>query len=261
MVVFAHGYDVTPDTYAALLDAWVRAGFVVVAPLFPDESAPEVTSQHGADTEDDLANEPEDLAFVTKAVLEASALETPTCPIAANLVDPSEIALAGHSDGAVAVGMLAYDHGVDPQGINYADLRTGITYRAVIVLSGAENSAQSYAAEASRPDLLVVQSLADECNPFRYGAQLYDSIHQTNKWFLELKTAHHLPPFDGVDVPAFGVAAATTTRFLQMSLQSAVTSASFVALGDQRPAIARIFAGVGISPKIAPPVSGHCGPN
>ena len=43
VIVFAHGYDVTPDTYAPLLDAWVRAGFVVVAPFFPDESHAEVT--------------------------------------------------------------------------------------------------------------------------------------------------------------------------------------------------------------------------
>jgi len=45
----------------------------------------------------------------------------------------------------------------------------------------------------------VVQSLADQCNPMRFGVQLYDGIHQSNKWFLELQTAHHLPPFDGVD--------------------------------------------------------------
>jgi hypothetical protein len=261
MVIFAHGYDVTPDTYAALLDAWVRAGFVVVAPSFPDESEPAVAAQHGADTEDDLANEPEDLAFVTKEILHASAQETPSCPIADDLIDPSEIALAGHSDGAVAVGMLAYDHGVDPQKIGYSNLRTGIAYRAVIILSGAENSGQSYAAEASRPDLLVVQSLADQCNPFRYGVQLYDSIHQPNKWFLELKTAHHLPPFDGMDVSAFGVVAATTTRFLQMSLQSAAPSASLMALGNQRPAIARMFSGVGPSSNNAPAVKEACGPN
>jgi len=115
MVVFAHGYDVTPDTYAALLDAWVRAGFVVVAPFFPDESASEVASQRGANTEGDLPNEAGDLTFVTRSVLQASANETTGCPIVSGLVEPSEIALAGHSDGAEVVGMLAYDHGDDPK--------------------------------------------------------------------------------------------------------------------------------------------------
>ena len=262
MVVFAHGYDVTPDTYAALLDAWARAGFVVVAPIFPDESAFEVAAQHGANTEDDLANEPGDLVFVTKQVLQTSNVESSTCPILNGLVDPSEIALAGHSDGAQAVGMLAYDHGLDPQGENYASLRTGISYRSVIILSGAEDITQSYADEASRPDLLVVQSLADQCNPVRFGVHLYDGIRQPNKWFLELLTAHHLPPFDGADAPAFGVATAVTIRFLQWSLQGDVSPNNLVVVGDERPAIARMFVGAnGPSLKHVAPVKEFCGRN
>lgn len=262
MIVFAHGYDVTPDTYAALLDTWVRAGFVVVAPFFPDENASAVAAQPRVDTEDDLANEPGDLAYVTGSVLSASAQETSSCPVASGLVDPSEIALAGHSDGAVAVGMLAYDRGVDPQGINYASLRTGIAYRAVIILSGAEDTTQSYASPASRPDLLVVQSRVDQCNPFRDGVHLYDNIHQPNKWFLELQTAHHLPPFDGVDQSAFSVASATTVRFLQISLDGVTPSSGLVALGNQRPRIARLYSGApGPSLRNAPEVKENCGPN
>ena len=262
MVVFAHGYDVTPDTYAALLDAWVRAGFIVVAPIFPDESASAVAAQHGANTENDLINEPGDLAFVTSAVLRASVTETSNCPVAFGLVDHSEIALAGHSDGAEAVGMLAYDHGLDPQGDNYASLRTGIDYRAVMILSGAEDTYQSYAAEASRPDLLVVQSRADQCNPMGHGLLLYDAIHQPNKWFLELLTAHHLPPFDDTDAAAYGVVSATTVRFLQISLEGVTPSSSLTALGNQRPTIARMYVGAnGPSMKNVAPVKQSCGPN
>ncbi len=262
MVVFAHGYDVTPDTYAALLDAWVRAGFIVVAPIFPDESAYAVAAQHGANTENDLVNEPGDLAFVTSAVLRASATATSNCPVAFGLVDHSEIALAGHSDGAEAVGMLAYDHGLDPQGANYASLRTGIDYRAVIILSGAEDTYQSYAAEASRPDLLVVQSRADQCNPMSHGLLLYDAIHQPNKWFLELLTAHHLPPFDDTDAAAYGVVSATTVRFLQISLGGAAPASNLTTLGNQRPTIARMYVGAnGPLMKNVAPVKESCGPN
>jgi hypothetical protein len=158
--------------------------------------------------------------------------------------------------------MLAYDHGLDPQGENYASLRTGISYRSVIILSGAEDITQSYADEASRPDLLVVQSLADQCNPVRFGVQLYDGIRQPNKWFLELLTAHHLPPFDGADTPAFGVAAAVTIRFLQWSLQGDVSPNNLVVVGDERPAIARMFVGAdGPSLKHVAPVKEICGLN
>ncbi len=261
MIVFAHGYDVTPDTYAPLLDAWVQAGFVVVAPIFPDESAFAVADQPGVDTEDDLANEPADLAFVTRSILSISTNETSRCRVVHGLVAPSEIALAGHSDGATAVGMLAYDHGSDPQGINFAHLRTGIDYRAIIILSGAKDSSQSYADEASRPDLLDIQSRVDQCNPFRDGVNLYNSIHQTNKWFLELQTAHHLPPFDGVDRAAFNVASATTIRFLQLSLEGVISPPGLQALGNHRPAIARMYSGLtGPSPN-APVVPEKCGPN
>jgi len=262
MVVFAHGYDVTPDTYAALLDAWVQAGFVVVAPIFPDENAAEVAAQHGANTENDLLNEPADLTFVTKSILAASADAAANCPVVSGLVDPSEIALAGHSDGAEVVGMLAYDHGYDLQGVTYASLRTGIAYRAVIILSGAEDTYQSYATEASRPNFMVVQSLADRCNLMFRGVQLYNVIHQPNKWFLELQTAHHLPPFDGVDLPAFGVVVATTDRFLQISLEGVTPAVSLGALGNQHPTVARMFMGAkGPSMKNVKRLPQQCGPN
>lgn len=262
MIVFAHGYDVTPDIYKALLDSWTSAGFVVVAPLFPDEQPSAVTAQHGVNTEDDLVNEPADIAFVTKEILLASAGTPVACPIVKGLVQSSEIALAGHSDGATAVGMLAYDHGVDPQGVNYASLRTGIDYRAVMILSGDENTYQPFANEVSRPSLLIIHSLADQCNPIRNGVRFYDDVHQPNKWFLELRSAHHLPPFDGADPSAFRAVVATSIRFLQMSLLGALESPSLVTYGNQQPSTARMFSG-GLGPSVlnAPKLVPNCGLN
>ena len=153
----------------------------------------------------------------------------------------SEIALAGHSDGATAVGMLAYDRGNGPLGVPYASLRAGITYRAVMILSGIQDTAQPYAADASRPNLLVIASLDDRCVPFREMTGLYYAIHQPNKWFLELRTAHHLPPFDGADAPAFKAVVATSIRFLQISLQGATPSTSLLDFGNEGPSIARMF--------------------
>jgi hypothetical protein len=262
MIVFAHGYDVTPDTYAALLDSWARAGFVVVAPFFPDEKASMVAAQHGVNTEGDLVNEPADIAFVTKAVLQASIAKPGACPIVNGLVQSTEIALAGHSDGATAVGMLAYDHGDDPQGVNYTSLRAGVDYRAVIILSGNVVSTQPYVTEISRPDLLVVHSLTDQCNPIRNGVTMYRDIRQPNKWFFELRTAHHLPPFDGADQLAFRAVAATSIRFLQMSLQGVTSSTSLFAYGNEQPSIGRMYSsGLGPSLNNAPKLIVSCGPN
>lgn len=262
MIVFAHGYDVTPDKYAALLDSWARAGFVVVAPLFPEEKPSAVAAQHGANTEWDLVNEPGDLAFVTTAVLQASTSSSAVCPIVHGLVQTSQVALAGHSDGATAVGMLAYDQGLDPQGIAYASLRSSINIRAVIILSGIQDTAQPYASGARRPALLIVSSLGDQCVPIRKAVSLYGALHQSNKWFLELRTAHHLPPFDGADAPAFRVVAATSIRFLQLSLLGMTPSTSLLALGNEQPSIGRMYSNQrGPVLTGAPTLVGTCGPN
>lgn len=240
-VIFAHGYDVTPDTYAALFDAWVRAGFVVVAPWFPDENAVAVAQQRGANTEGDLSNEPGDLAFVTNAAILASTTFSAGCPILYHLLNGSELALAGHSDGATAVGMLTYDHGLDPQGRNFADLRLGLNYRAIMIFSGSEDSSQAFATPAARPSLLLVHSLGDTCNPIRNGLRLYQGVHQSNKWFLELRTAHHLPPFDGSDHAAFLVVSATSVLFLQNALESPASPNDLTAYANQEPSVATMF--------------------
>ena len=138
LIVFAHGYDVTPDTYAPLLDAWTRAGFVVAAPFFPDEQPSAILAQRGVNTEGDLANEPGDLAFVTRQILAASTGASAACAFVAGLVRPDQVALAGHSDGGNAVALLAYGQGRDPQGATFASLRDGLSYRSVMVFSGDE---------------------------------------------------------------------------------------------------------------------------
>jgi predicted dienelactone hydrolase len=261
MIVFAAGYDVTPDTYAPLLDAWVREGFVVAAPFFPDENRFAVAAQHGANTENDLPNEPADLTFVTHAILDASANESTSCHIMSGLVDASELGLAGHSDGATAVGLLAFAHGNDPNRSSYASLRAGLDFRAVTIMSGDEDAALSYSSDPGDAAMLVIQSAADQCNPIRNAVKFYDDIHQSNKWFLELRTAHHLPPFDGVDAPAFQVVAEASTRFFRIALQSANPVIGLTAYGNQNPSVATMFSSELLPALKTPSVTESCGPN
>lgn len=261
MIVFAHGYDVTPDTYARLLDRWVKAGFIVAAPFFPDENKVEVAAQHGVNTEDDLWNEPADLAFVTRQILAASATPSPGCPVVSGLVRASALALAGHSDGATVVGMLSYAHGKDPYGVSYQTLRAGLDFRATIVMSGQEDGVDPYAPPAANPALLVIQSAADQCNLLARALKFYANIHQTNKWFLELRTAHHLPPFNGVDVRAFNVVVKASIRFLQITLGGSTPASGLVAYGNVNPPIARMFYGPVTPAVVVPATLVSCGPN
>ena len=60
LIVFGHGFAVTPAPYAALLRAWARAGYVVAAPVFPLGNA----NAPGGPNERDLVNQPRDMSFV-----------------------------------------------------------------------------------------------------------------------------------------------------------------------------------------------------
>ena len=241
MIVFAHGYNVMPDTYAALLDAWVAKGFVVAAPIFPDENPADVSRQHNVNTEIDMWNEPADLTFVTRQILKDSAALSSGCPLLNQLVRASALALAGHSDGGTVVGMLTNSSGRDPQGVAFKDLRAGLAYRAAIIMSAQEDGVSPYRASPTSPVLLVVQSAADRCNPAARAVRLYRDVHQSDKWFLELLRAHHLPPFDGTDVRAFNMVVGVSTRFLQMSLKGTPTPRSLVVFGNGQPLTARAF--------------------
>ena len=262
MIVFAHGYDVTPDTYAPLLDAWARAGFVVVAPFFPDENAFEVARQHDVNTENDLWNEPADLVFVTKAILSASATPSAGCPLVSGLINPTQIGLAGHSDGGTAVATLGYARGHDPQQQTYQSLRASVNYKADMVMSGGEDGVDPYGPLAPDPALLIVQSAQDQCNRAHNAVKLYRDLHQSNKWFLELLTAHHLPPFDGVDIPAFGEVERTSVQFFRVTLEGAAPPSGLVAFGNQLPLVARmVYDGRGPTIPALRPSDEKCGPN
>jgi hypothetical protein len=258
MIVFIHGYDVNPSTYALLLNEWASKGFVVAAPIFPGENSAAVAQQHGANTEADLVNEPADIAFVTHQILTDSAAPSTSCPVLYGLIDSSALALAGHSDGAIAAGMLSYSTGIDPQGTAYAGLRSGLHFRATIIMEGDVGGRAPYRSSSADPALLVIQSAQDHCNPARGALHLYRTVRQSNKWFLELLTAHHLPPFNGVDRHAFASVVTATNSFFQMWLEETSSAAQFLSVGNAQPSTARLFHG-GPGPNIAPLTTLYCG--
>lgn len=245
-VFFAPGYDVTPDAYTALLDAWVEAGFVVVAPSFPDTNPTAVAAARVGYPEDDLVNQPADLAFVVRTSLQASAGGDPSCSVLSGLVDPAGIALAGQSDGGDTVALLAYGRSGPGSGLGAA-----LPVKATAVLSGSEWPGDTYAAAPGDPPLLVVQSTTDQCNPPQASTGLYDAIGQQDKWFLTLEGVGHLGPYDGVDEAAFQAVVAVTTRFFRLELSGAAPGAGFLAYGSASPAVARLTTGPA-APALAP---------
>src|SRR3984957_5819314 len=84
LIVFAHGWNSNPSVYEVLLDTWAAAGFLVAAPTFPDSA----DTLPGAPVSN-YPDQARDMSFVISSLL--GGIEKP--------VDPSRIAVAGHSDG------------------------------------------------------------------------------------------------------------------------------------------------------------------
>ena len=250
MIVFGHGYGLTPSVYAPLLNAWVKAGFVVAAPIFPDTNTEAVAEDHdSSEPENDDVNQPLDMAFVTEQIEANDSGASSNCPLVHGLIDAKEIGLAGQSDGGTTVGMLAYD---STPGLSLKKVH----YQAAAILSGAEwpwpkGTPDPYGAEQGSPPLLVVQSATDQCNPPQSSTQLYNDIQEEQKWFLEIFQANHLPPYVGTDPAAFDVVAEVTTDFFRLELQDGATGASLVAEADVDRSIAHLSSGER-APAIAP---------
>ncbi len=86
--------------YAPLLRAWASAGYVVAAVNFPRTDCRTGTAAY----EPDVVNQPADMSYVITRLL---ALSGRTHGLLAGLLDPREVAVAGHSDGADTVASLA----------------------------------------------------------------------------------------------------------------------------------------------------------
>lgn len=205
LIVFAHGFDVTPATYSRLLQAWARAGFVVAAPVFPLERS----GAPGGPDEADLVNEPGDIGFVISQLLAQSG--APGGPLA-GLIDPAKIAVAGQSDGGEAALATAYSH-------RLRDSRV----RAAVILSGAEMSGiGGYGFAPGAPPLLAVQGTADTTNEPRYTYAYFRSARRP-KYLLRLLGAQHLPPYTYAQ-PWLGIVERTSVAFLDAYLQGSASA-------------------------------------
>ena len=201
LVVFGHGFALTPASYSRMLQSWARAGYVVAAPVFPLENA---DAPNGPD-ESDLVNQPADVRFVISRLLASGGASSHTL---SGLINPARIAVAGHSDGGDTALAVAYDR-------SFRDPRV----RAAIILSGAEiPGVGPFRFPRGGPPLLAVQGTADTVNPPSATNAFFEAAPRP-KYLLSLLGAEHLPPYS-VQQPQLTIVERVTLAFLDGYLKS-----------------------------------------
>jgi pimeloyl-ACP methyl ester carboxylesterase len=202
LVVFAHGWNSNPGVYLPLLQAWAAAGFLVAAPVFPDS-----TDLYPGSPVSDYADQARDISFVITALLRRPEPR----------IDPTRIAVAGHSDGGTDVALLA----LDPA---YADSRV----RAYVCMAGELPSGVApYQIGATAPALLVAAGSADEYDDYAHSITVFDVARPSAKAMVVDEGGTHLGSF----VAATADAAAMreeTTRFLELTMEPRLPSSAAV---------------------------------
>lgn len=152
LVVFAHGYNTTPETYEPLLDTWAAAGYLVAAPDLPGS-----TSDLPGTPVRDITDQARDLSFVATELLNRYPAS----------IDPRRIVVAGHSDGGSAVALIAFNAA-------YSDRR----FIAYAILSGAKPDdvdPTSWEPGSSDRRALITVGDSDEYDNLPAAYTLYDS--------------------------------------------------------------------------------------
>jgi dienelactone hydrolase len=198
LVVFATGFGGTATNYAPLYDHWVKAGYVVAAPTFPlsGENSP------GGMTATDLKNQPGDVRFVTGEILRLNGTRSAKFR---GLIDPTRVALAGKSLGALTV----FDAGYKPT-------ERVPNIKAVIAMTGIASGADEL--ETIGTPLLLEHGDADTTVPISGSRDAYARA-KAPKFFVTLFGQTHGSAFGGGTKPAERVVEATTTDFLDRYLK------------------------------------------
>jgi dienelactone hydrolase len=223
LIVFAHGFAVTPAPYARLLRSWARAGYVVAAPVFPLENA----NAPGGPDESDLVNQPTDVSYViTRLLVEDRAGTSPL----AGLIDPRAVAVAGHSDGAETALAVAYSG-------EFRDPRV----RAAVILSGAEMSGVGgFHFARAGPALLAAQGTSDHTNEPRFTNAFFAAAHRP-KFLLRLIGAGHLPPYTD-EQPQLAIVERVTIAFLDSYVKHIPDALPRLIASGDVPGTARLLA-------------------
>jgi dienelactone hydrolase len=197
LVVFSHGYNVTPDFYAPLLERWAAAGYVVAAPTYPILSGSDGGASH-VDYEQTWG----DTSFVITQILALGKSD----PLA-GMIDPTRIAAAGHSDGEV----ISF-------GVGFLTCCRDQRVKSVIAMAGDLSNANNPSVRDTGTPILHIMELNDEYDPYQHSIDWDRENLTAPRWMVSLNSSH-VPPYTQPGDPAFELVSKISVAYLDGTLK------------------------------------------
>jgi predicted dienelactone hydrolase len=170
LIVYAHGCGGTALPLAAMLRAWVRAGFVVAAPRFPLSSR----KGGGVACTTDVRNQPGDISFVITSLLDLDVVPGGL----GGILDTEHIGVAGNSFGGITTLGVAFSSCCRDTRIDAA-----ISYAGTPTLPGTDF-------RGIHTPLLLVHGDADPLVKYRGSVTAFERA-QGPRWLLTVIGGGH----------------------------------------------------------------------
>lgn len=198
MIVMAHGLDGDPEALGDLADAWARAGYVVVQPMFPTT----VKDAAGRSSTAETKLQAGDLHYVIGRLVAGN--RSPSSAWSGR-IDASHIGAAGMSLGGLAVYAATTESCCTDTRIDAAVLMAAV-YRDV------PDSEQ-------HPNRIPIMLLQGDVDPGYHNSREAYSDLVAPKWFVTLHGSRHAPPFEVPRGPEGAVVDAATIAFWDLALR------------------------------------------
>jgi predicted dienelactone hydrolase len=230
VVLFSHGAGASPPIYAPLLRSLARAGFVVVAPVYP------LTNTHtpgGIDVAD-VTEQPRDASFVLDQVLAQAARPG----WLHGLIDPHRIGAAGHSLGAMTTYGLVYNECCRDPRIQAAAILAGAT----VVLPGQTQTFPNdqFFTKSTTP-LLAIEGDHDTLVPPSTALASYARA-QRPKFYMTMIGGTHYSDEEGGTNPGQRALTRVVIDFFNTYLRHDPAAATDLLHDGNQPGVARMNA-------------------
>ena len=185
LIVFAPGFNSTPESYEPFLHAIAAQGYIVAAPLFPIEGAISGAAPAGRSNAE-MLNQMYDMSAV---ITQMQAYANTPGNFLSWAMNPSLVGIIGHSDGAITVAGMTMS-------TSYSDPRIKIA----VVMAGAGPGGLTWNRRKVVP-LMIEQATQDPYNAPVNSQWLFNHVTGPRA-YLTVAGPYHMWPLVGNDVTA-----------------------------------------------------------